>query len=202
MNSTEMLNLIRTDLGDTNPAAYRWEDAALARHLSRAVGEYSMAAPREMTMSFITVLGERNIDLTPIQDRVCLTAAEYPAGEYPRRFRRFSAWGHRLTLEGDPPPDGSELLVYYGAMHTLDTAGCTIPAKHHDLVAGGAAAYAALEWSCIAVNRVNSGADAAEGYFRWAKERLSAFQFALRRLKLGGQVRAARLYHCAANTED
>jgi hypothetical protein len=194
MNISSIRALVRKDLRDTNSAIYRWPDEVLDRHISRAVAEYSAAVPREMTMTFTTIYGNREIDLTPIIDRVCVMAAEYPAGENPRRFRRFSIWAHRLTLEGDPAPDGSDLTVYYGALHTLDTVTSTLPAGHHDLIATGAAAYAAIEWAAFAVNRVNSGADAAGGYFRWGKERLSLFRDELRRLSQRSSLRVSRLY--------
>ncbi|AKG53019.1 hypothetical protein DGWBC_0332 [Dehalogenimonas sp. WBC-2] len=194
MNISTIRSLVRQDLRDTNPNTYRWSDQTLDRHIARAVAEYSAAVPRQMTMNFITTYGCRDIDLTPIIDRVCVMAAEYPAGENPRRYRRFSVWAHRLTLEGGPAPDGSELTVYYGAIHIINAETSTLPVKHHDLVATGAAAYAAIEWAAFAVNRVNNGADAAGGYFRWGKERLSTFRDELRRLSRRSSLRVSRLY--------
>lgn len=194
MNIETMRDMVRKDLRDTNASIYRWSDDVIDRHITRAVAEYSAAAPRQMTMNFVTTYGCRDIDLTPIIDRVCVMAAEYPAGVNLRRFRRFSVWAHRLTLEGDPAPDGAELTLYYGALHILNAETSTLPIKHHDLIATGAAAYAAIEWAAFAVNRVNNGADAAGGYFRWGKERLSAFRDELRWLSRRSSMRLSRLY--------
>ena len=60
----------------------------------------------------------------------------------------------------DSAPAGSEEVdVYYGAVHTLDGTTSTLPMPLEDLVAMGAGAYAALEWSSFASNRINAGGD-------------------------------------------
>ncbi len=204
MNLTEMRDLVRKDLRDTNAAFYRWTDDTLDRHVRRTVAEYSSSAPRQMKETFVTTYGSMDIDISPL-DRITVLAVEYPEGGKPRQYRRFSVWADRLTILDGDAPDGSNLAVYYGMLHTLDAASTTIPSQHHDLVATGAAAYAAIEWAAYAVNRVNSGQNVAAEYFRWGKERLSIFREEIRRLSHRSSLRSGKLFRppeppCPADT--
>ena len=77
----------------------------------------------------------------------------------------------------DSAPAGSEEVdVYYGAVHTLDGTTSTLPMPLEDLVAMGAGAYAALEWSSFASNRINAGGEEAwKQYLTWGQDRMAAF---------------------------
>ena len=46
-NIAEVRANVRKDLHDEDSAAYRWTDAVLDRHITRAVREYSIEAPLE-----------------------------------------------------------------------------------------------------------------------------------------------------------
>jgi hypothetical protein len=71
-----------------------------------------------------------------------------------------------------------------------------------DVLATGAAAYAALEWASFASNRVNvGGADVWRSYMVWGQERLAAFAAALARHGRRSGVRARRLYRPALAPE-
>jgi hypothetical protein len=184
MNLTQLRSLLRLDLGDATPADQRWEDDTLNRHLRRATAEYSLAVPWQLTLSVDTVPGSREIDITSISSRVGISAVEYPAGQEPRAFRRFA-----------DRPDGGTALIHYGVAHLLDDAGTTVPEKHHEILLAGASAYSAIEWAVHAVNRVNTGADVAGGYFRWGSARLAYFQSALKTLRCGRKVRVGYAYN-------
>ena len=101
-----------------------------------------------------------------------------------------------LTLLVDSPPLAArEVNVFYGRLHTLDDTTSTVPAALEDVLATGAAAYAALEWASFASNRVNvGGADVWRSYLVWGQERLAAFAAALARHGRRSGVRARRLY--------
>ena len=59
-----------------------------------------------------------------------------------------------LSLLGEGvPAAGSDVVVRYSQLHTLGTSSSTLPQALEDVVASGAAAYAALEWSSYATNR-------------------------------------------------
>jgi len=80
-------------------------------------------------------------------------------------------------------------------LHTLDESTCTVPAALEDLLLTGAAAYAALEWSGYAANRVNvGGEDVWRRYLTWGERMLSLFQQGLERHARRNAVRARRLY--------
>jgi hypothetical protein len=207
MNLNDMRDMVRRDLRDTIPANYRWTDDTLDRHLRRAVAEYSAAAPRQMKATFISTFGSMDLDISTLADRTSVMAVEYPVDEKPRRFRPFTVWADRLTLENCAPPDGGDIAVYYGMLHTLDMAGTTLPSQHFDLIASGAAAYAAIEWAAYAVNRINSGSNAASDYFRWGKERMGIFRDELRRLSRKSSFRTGKFFKpvevhtCRADTD-
>jgi hypothetical protein len=194
MDVNTMRTILRRDLKDED-SPYRWSDDELDRHIAHAVSEFSEALPLPAKATLPTTSGSREIDISSLTDRVMVEAVEYPAGQFPPRYQRFALWGHILTLSGDEVPDGSNCDVYYGALHTLDADGSTIPTKHEDLIATGAEGYAAIEWASYATNRVNVGGTAAPGEFlTWGREKLKYFQSELRRLGRRNQVRVRSLY--------
>jgi hypothetical protein len=187
---------VRRDLRDEEPANQRWNDAELDRHIARAVQEASVAAPREVKSTPTSTAGSRDIDISGLSGRVSIEAVEYPTGQFPPSYVRFSVWGNTLTLLLDAPPAGAEpVAVYYGALHTLDTTSSTLPAALEDVVATGAAAYAALAWASFATNRVNVGGDETwRNYLVFGQERLAAFAQSLAEHGRTGVVRARQLY--------
>ncbi len=183
MNLTSLRARLRRDLRDTDPTSERWPDAALDRHIGRALRELSLAAPLEATATLRTVAGSRELSVAALSDRVSVDAVEYPVGLYPPSRPPFSLWGDTLALQVDALPGAGEAVtVRYSKLHTLDAAGSTLPAALEDVLASGAGAYAALEWASFAVNRVNvGGADTWRHYHVWAQERLAEFARALAR---------------------
>jgi hypothetical protein len=142
-----------------------------------------------------TTADSRVIDVSPLTDRVMVEAVEYPQGLFPPSYQKFTLWGHALTLFGEETPDGSDCNVYYGMLHTLDAEGTTIPTKFEDLIATGAAGYAAVEWAGYAINRVSVGGTTTPGEFLdWGNERLKQFRSEMKRLGRRNQVRIRQLY--------
>ena len=195
MNLTEMRTLVRRDLRDEDTANYRWTNDELDRHIARAVKEFSEAMPLEQKATLSTIADSREFSVASLTGRVMLEAIEYPMDKFPKQYRRFALWGDTVTLLGSVIPDGSNCYVYYGKLHTLDISGSTIPAQHEDLIATGAAGYAALEWSFYTVNRVNTGGKQSPiDYFNWSKERLALYRSEIRRLSRRNKVRIRSLY--------
>jgi len=196
MNLSEMRTRVRRDLHDEDENNYRWTDNELDRHIDHAVRELSSASPREAVASLYTTEGSRDLSLSALDDLVHIEAVEYPIGNYPPRYVRFSVWADTLTmLVGRTPGGNEEVKVYYGRLHTLDAEGSTIPQRLEDLVALGAEGYAALEWSSFASNRVNvGGADTWHQYLTWGQEQLARFRQRLARLSRRASLRARRLY--------
>jgi hypothetical protein len=195
MDLGDMRDLVRADLHDENEAAYRWTDAELDRHIARAVKEFSTFVPLEQKVVKATDAGSRDIDISDVAGRTAVIAVEYPAGDFPPAYRRWSLWADTLTLVMDELPDGSDACIYYGKLHTLSATASTIPEAHEDLVATGAAGHAAIAWAMGAVNQVNTGGTSTPAQFlEWGRERLAWFRREIRRLGAGGRVRVRSLY--------
>jgi hypothetical protein len=195
MNLSEMRTIIRRDLHDEDAANYRWTDDELDRHIAHAVKDFSEYLPYEQRATKATTTGSRELDISSLSNRVMVEAVEYPVERFPQSYQRFCLWGDTLTLLGTEIPDGSNCYIYYGQLHTLDTNSSTIPARHEDLVATGAAGYAAVEWAAYATNRVNVGGTNTPGdWLTWGQARLKFFQEELRRLGRRNRARVRTLY--------
>ncbi len=193
MTLSEMITLVRRELKDES--SNLWSDDELTRHIDRAVTDLSEAIPREQKATIATAADSREVDISSLSDRVMIEAVEYPVDEFPKRYRRFVLWADTLTLLGSEVPDGSDCYVYYGKLHTLDAVTSTVPTKHEELVAAGAAGYAAIAWGVYAVNRVNVGGVAVPREYRvWGKERLRFFSQEVKRLGRRSRVRTRSLY--------
>ena len=196
MNLNDMRARIRKDLHDEDSQNYRWTDNELNRHIDHAVRELSLSCPLEAKTTLTTTAGSRDISISSINDLVDIEAVEYPVGNYPPSYVRFSIWADTLTLLTESlPADEDDVYVYYGKLHTLTADSSTIPAKLEDLVALGAAAYAAIEWASFATNRVNvGGVDVWRNYLTWGQDRLAEFMKGLARHSKKNTVRVRQLY--------
>jgi hypothetical protein len=66
---------------------------------------------------------------------------------------------------------------------------------YEDLIASGAAGYAAVEWAIYAVNRVNiGGLPTPEGFLNWGREKLIFFRQELMRIRRRRQLRTRAIY--------
>jgi len=204
MNLSEMRTRVRRDLHDEDGTNYRWTDSELDRHIERAVRELSLAAPREAKAALTTTAESRDLSLSTLTDLVAVEAVEYPADKYPPNYVPFSLWASTLTLLVDEVPLSAQLVnVYYGRMHTLDASTSTIPPQLEEVVAVGAAAFAAIEWASFATNRINVGGDDVwRQYLTWGQERLAAFARALAKHGRSNAVRVRRLYTPARPAAD
>src|SRR3990172_8653114 len=196
MNLSEMRGRLRKDLHDEDPANQRWTDGELDRHIQRAVRDFSLSAPLEAKTTLSTTAGSRDLSIAGLTDLVAIEAVEYPVGQYPPSYVRFSVWLTTLTLLIDPAPAAAEnASVYYTKLHTIDATSSTVPSRFEDVIAAGAGGYAALEWASFATNRVNvGGQDVWRDYLTWGQERLGEYQRALARHSRRNAVRARRLY--------
>jgi hypothetical protein len=204
MDLNEMRARVRTDLHDEAASNERWTDSELDRHIQRAVREFSLSVPLEDKATLSTTAGSRDVSIAGLNDLVSVEAVEYPVGEYPPSYVRFSVFLSTLTLLIDSPPVGVEAVdVYHTKLHTLDGSSSTLPERLEEVVATGAAAYAALEWSSFATNRVNvGGKDVWRDYLAWGQERLAQFQRALAEHGRKNAVRVRALYSPATTLAD
>ena len=196
MNLAEIRARVRQDLHDEDANNYRWTDEELNRHIQHAVRELSIAVPVEAKVTLYTTTDSRELSISSLSELVAIEAVEYPAGKYPPQYVQFSLWGDTLTLLTDrTPSEGEEADIYYGKLHTLDESSSTIPSPLEDVVAIGAAGYAAVEWATFATNRVNLGGSSTwKSYLTWGQDRLASFLRALAKHSRKNRVRARRLY--------
>lgn len=195
MNLSDMRTNVRRDLHDEDAAKYRWTDGELDRHILHAVKDFSAAIPLEQETTLVTTPGSREIDTSSLTDLIAIEAVEYPEGQFPPKYQRFSLWAGKLTLLGDDVPDGRNAVIYYGKLHSLTSGSSTILTRHEDLIACGGAGYAALEWAAYAANQVNIGGNSAQGQFlAFGKEKLTQFRSELKRFGRKERVRGRSLY--------
>jgi hypothetical protein len=192
MTLADMLDLVRLDLKELDSGAYRWTDDELERAIARAVAEYSRHAPLQVKTELATVADSPDIDISSLTGRVSVDRVEFPQGNRPRTFVRFELYGDTITLL-ETLGDGEDCYVYWTQVHELGVATSTIPAKHEDLIALGASAFAVLSQSQYAVNLVGSGGEHVDrDYMYWARNRLAEFQNGCK--KAGAKLKQGTLY--------
>ena len=154
----DMRGRLRKNLHDEDSANYRWTDGELDRHVQHAVREFSLAAPLEAKTALTATAGSRDLSIASLTDLVAIEAVEYPAGQYPPSYARYSVWLNTLTLLIDSTPAGGDSVnVFWTKLHTIDATSSSVPARFEDVIADGAGGYAALEWASFSTNRVNVG---------------------------------------------
>ena len=204
MNLSDMRGRLRKDLHDEDATNQRWTDGELDRHIQRAVRDFSLSVSLEAKTTLSTTAGSRDLSIAGLADLVAVEAVEYPTGDYPPTYVPYSVWLSTLTVLIDAAPAGVESVnVYYTQLHILDATSSTLPSRFEDVVATGAAAYAALEWASFATNRVNvGGQDVWRDYLTWGQERLAEFESALAEQGRRNAVRVRQLYRPATSPVD
>jgi hypothetical protein len=198
-NITEIMTNVRKDLHDEDAAAYRWTDSSLTRHITRAVHDYTIAEPLEQKSVLVATPGSRDISVASLASLLSVEAVEWPTGNFPPERVAWSQWQTTLTLDVVAAPSAADNVnIYWLKSHTLDATSSTIPPQHDELIAEGAAGYAALDWTSFATNRLNIGsADVWGRYKAFADERLKQFRQDLVRLGRDNAVRQRQLYTSA-----
>lgn len=195
MDLATMRGLVRRDLKDEDSDNYRWTDDEVDRAIQRAVAEFSRYMPREMRNTIATTDGSREIDISALTDRVSVDRIEFPVGQHPRTFQRFTVYQDTLTLIGDYEGDGEDAYICWTKVHTLDGSSSTIPTHFEDLVAMGSAGYAASSQSQYHSDRANIGGDQVDrDYAYWARDRLREFRTQLKRFGRHRKLKTARFY--------
>ena len=189
---------VRIDMQDEDTTNERWSDDTLDRHIERAVLEYSHANPLEKQSTLQTASNCRDVAVSSLSSPIRIVAAAYPTGEYPPAYVTFSLWGDTLTLDLTGAPSGTpDVAIYWHAVHTINGT-VSFADSHDDIIAGGAAGYAALEWASFSSNRLNVGGDDVWGrYMEFANVRLASFREQLNLLPQANRARTSRLYRPA-----
>ncbi len=158
-NLAEIRTRVRTHLRDLDSDATRWADTELDQHISRALSELNMSAPREASATVATTPGSTTLATSALPDFLDVETVELPHGAFPRRYVPFTVWAGTISLDLPAPPKGERAFVQYLARHTLDADGSTLSDELANLLGTG---------------------EAAEQFRRWGEGRLSAFRTNLR----------------------
>lgn len=186
---------VRQDLHDTDPDAYRWSDDQLDRHIAHALADMDLAMPREESATLATTPGSRELSIAALGGLIEIESVEYPLGHYPPRYARIARWDSAITLLVDAEPAGDDARVFYTARHELDGSGSTVPATMEDVLAMGAAGYAAMELANGTIDTLTTGgANVNRDYAAWGQAWLTAFRQLLGQRSRRNAVRAKRLY--------
>lgn len=197
MNLSTMRTNVRRDLKDEDASNYRWTDDEIDRAIAKAVKEFSLYVPREMKSTLATVDDSIELDISTLTDRISVDKVEYEIDQEPRLFVKFEVYLDILYFR-ETEGNGENCKVYWSKLHTLDASTSTLPAHLEDLVALGAAAYAALAWAEYSTNKANyGGQDVDRDYGSWGVARLREFIKGCKKAskKAGGQFTHRRLYY-------
>jgi len=192
---SDMRTLVRRDLKDEDNSNYRWQDNEIDRAIARAVAELSRYVPREMKTTIATTNGSRDVAMTTLTDRVSVDRVEFPVGETPRSFQRFTVYSETITLIGDVGGNGANCYIYWGKVHTLDGSTSTIPSYLEDVLALGAAAYAVLSHTQYRTDTAGFGGERADtDYQSWGTVMLKEFKAQLKRFGRGRKLKISQFY--------
>ena len=183
----------RNDLKDLDGTNYLWTTAELDRHIQHAVNDYQRILPLVSALA-ITVVAVGPNSLTrrqqvtgPPAGYLWTERVEYPIDHDPPAYLPF--WeeivggGSLYFPVGDPPTAGDQMKVWYALTHTLTNATSTIPTDHEELIALGAAAYAAQAATRYAQHRLNASLWTPRGIQVFATERMAEYQARLADLR-------------------
>ena len=191
---SDIRTLVRRDLKDEDSQDYRWTDDEIDRAIQNAVAEFSRYIPRAMKSTIATTAGEAGIDISGLTERITIDRVEFPVGNTPRAFARFSVYGDTLTLL-DIEGDGQDCYIYWSKMHTVDSEESTITSYLEDVLALGASAYAAISQAQYHSDRANTGGENVDrDYTYWGRDRLNEFRDALRNFGKHGKLRQSIMY--------
>ena len=183
MDLATMRANVARDLDDAAGAI--WSNDELDRAIGRALSDYSAACPRRADTVIELTQDGREIDVSGVAGMMGIERVWHPyetsESTWPRRWPAFEHHpGGKLVLLAEPAPAaGESVRVFYWGAHTLDgldgASATTLPAADEEIVALGAAGYAALEKARGAVGAINVSGYTPLHWADWAARRLAEF---------------------------
>lgn len=183
MDLTTMRVNVAADLDDAGGDI--WTNSELERAIRQALRAYSAACPARAETRVELDADGREIDLSDLDGLAGVERVWYPYDaeddDWPPRWREFELHpdGVLALIVEETPAAGESARVYYWTPHTLDgldgATATTLPAVDEELIAAGAAGFAALEKSRGAVGQVNVSGYTPLHWAEWAERRLADF---------------------------
>ena len=175
MDLATMRARVREDLQDTDAANYRWTDDEVDGAIERVVREFSLAYPLQQQDDIATTEGSRELDISSLTKLLKVYSVEFPIGEHPPYYQKFTQYMAALYLEEEG--DGDDARIRWGKQHTLDVASSTIPEHLEEIIVLGATGYLATSASVYTVDRATiAGRHATINFLKWGKERLDRYE--------------------------
>lgn len=188
----QLVTKVRQDLRDSG-APQEFTDAELERCLGRAVAEVSGARGREQKTG-LTTAASRDLSLSTLSLLLRVVAIEYPTGQWPPTYVRFTRWGSVATLHiPNVPTAGEAVNVSWESVHLLDGTGSSMDGAVEEVVVLGGAGYALDAYGGGGANRMlTAGSEGQKALDREAGERLTRYGRELRRLR--SRIRRREMY--------
>jgi len=179
---------VQTDLDDAGAAT--WATGEIDRAIRRALREYSVKCPYETdgTLTVTTAGRERSVaTLTGLcgVERVWFPYYSAEPDLLPTWVRFEMRLGSSLfLLSRDSPEVGDKLRVYYWKAQTIEdldgATATTLPVEDEDLIAKGAASFAALEQARAAIGTIQVSGYTPIHWREWGQRRLLEFENGVR----------------------
>lgn len=144
------------------------------------------AVGKDVGLSIMTSVDEREIDITNIADLIRVYRCEYRIDTpslNPKQYRNFTRFADTLTMDINfRPVADEEVHLYLHKKHTLTDATSTLQDKHETVLIQGVAARAAMNKGREQLNALNvGGVNVGPRMVEWGREQLGLYLLALRR---------------------
>jgi len=153
-----IISRLRTTLDDATSTI--WSDAELTAHIQRALRDLSHFIPREQKTTKATTNGSRDMDISTLTERVRIVAVEFPVGNFPKTFTRFSLWLDTLTML-DAEGNGANCYIYWHAVHAINGTK-TLPEDHDETLLFVSAALACDQQAAGVTDTLATGGPGTE----------------------------------------
>jgi len=144
-------------------------------HIDQALTEVSEACPYEYRQTVVST-GSKEIDISSIEGLIGdkVEQVEYPVGNDPPDYCKFSIFGTTLRLSDVTPTSGENIYLYCYKVHQLTKALSTLGPELERVLIKGVVAYAALAW--LNQMRANIVPASSKLYHDWANNHYLIYQ--------------------------
>lgn len=164
----------------------KWSESDLDEAIRQALEHFTARNPHRAVSSLTLSADGREIDISSLSNVIHVTRVwwEYDSSDpdHPPNWREFEEWPSDTVYinDGDEPQSGDVVRVYYTQPHTINgldgEATTTINTAHIDLLARGAAAYAALMRAQELSEKLNVDGFVTRRLVEWGQARLEEFE--------------------------
>jgi hypothetical protein len=185
----------------------KWSTAELEAAIRLAIYVYSDYFPRRAITTVDLTAAGREIDISGIDYRTIERVWwDYDSSDpdHPPHWRDFEVWPGDLLYVNDPeePASGDTLRIWYTTNHTLDeldsATATTIPNRHAEIIAIGAAGFAAHTRVATLSEQANVNEWAPRNLGEWATAQLQTYYQRLQHLAAQQATQRAGLANLAA----